>query len=113
MDFASLLIWLAGPGLAVISAFILERLQPFDELSSNGKVVVSITVAGILGLLAVAAQQIILPNAELVAQLNPYVAMLVPLFSLLAQQLAHGATKARRVDVEWDSDDDDADDEAA
>jgi len=120
MDFVSLLIWLSGPGVAAISAFVLERLAPFEALSSSGKVVVSITVAGVIGIAAVAAQQYIVPNTELVTRLNPYVAMLVPLFSLLAQQLAHGVQVKRandRIGLEmrlraaaWASDDDAEDD---
>lgn len=110
MDFVSLLIWLTGPGVAAISAFVLERLAPFEALSSSGKVVVSITVAAVIGLLAVAAQQYIVPDTELVAKLNPYTSMIVLAFSLLAQQLAHGATKAQRIEPDWASDDDSVDD---
>lgn len=97
MDLVSLLIWLSGPGMAIVSAFILERLAAFDGLSSNGKTIVATTVALLLGLAAVAAQQVIVPNSELVAQLNPYVAVVVAMVSLLAQQLAHGAQNNRNV----------------
>lgn len=98
-DILSVLAWLAGPGLAVISAFILERLDPVQELSPTGKAIVAVSVAGLIGVLAVALQQAIGSDSELIARLQPYVNIIVPLVSLLAQQLAHGAAKAHRVKV--------------
>jgi hypothetical protein len=96
-DLQTVLIWMAGPGIAAISAFVLERLAPVQSLSSSGKAIVAVTVALLAGMLAVAAQQIIIPNAELVQVLNPYVAVIVPAVSLLVQQLTHGVQKARQI----------------
>jgi hypothetical protein len=94
-DILAVLAWVAGPGLAAISAFILERLRPFDELSSSGKLVVAITIAGICGVAAVALSNALAGNSELLAQLQPYANVIVPLLSLAAQQLTHGNELAK------------------
>ena len=90
-DFLSLLVWLAGPGLAVITSFVLDRLESFEALSPNGKLLVAVSIAGACGVLAVFLQQTIGTNSELVQLLDPYVKVLIPLASIIAQQLAHGA----------------------
>lgn len=97
-DILAALAWLAGPGLAVVSAFILEQLRPFDELSPNGKLVVAVTVAGILGVSATALANTLAADSALLIQLQPYANVIVPAVALLAQQLAHGRNEAKRAD---------------
>jgi hypothetical protein len=100
-DILAVLAWLAGPGVAAISAWLLGQLAQFEELSGNGKLIVAVTVAGICGVLATAASQALTNDAGLVSQLQPYANVIVPALSLLAQQLAHGQT----LKVERDADD--------
>jgi hypothetical protein len=94
-DILAVLAWVAGPGLAAISAFVLERLRAFDELSSNGKLVLAITIAGICGVGAVALSNTLAGNSALLAQLQPYMNVLIPLISLAVQQLKHGNDLAK------------------
>lgn len=102
-DILAVLMWLAGPGLAAVSAFILERLQPFDELSSNGKLIVAVTVAGLIGVIATAIAGALSADSELLAAVQPYANVIVPALSLLAQQLTHGNELSKaRVYVEFD-----------
>lgn len=96
----AVLAWVAGPGLAYISARILEGLDDFQEISSNGKLVVSVVIAGGLGVLATAFSKALQADASLVAQLQPYADVIVPAVALLSQQLAHGKqVKAQRIEA--------------
>ena len=36
MDILSLLVWLSGAGISAVSAFVLERVSGFGQLSPNG-----------------------------------------------------------------------------
>lgn len=99
-DILAVLAWVAGPGIAAISAFVLDQLAQFEELSSNGKLIVAVTVAGVCGILATAASNALAQDAGALAQWQPYANVIVPALSLLAQQLAHGQSLKKERDAD-------------
>lgn len=54
MSVIEILTWLAGAGAAAASAFLLERIASFQNLSANGKQMVAFSIAVVIGALAIA-----------------------------------------------------------
>ena len=67
MDVLGLLVWLSGAGISAVSAFVLERVSGFGQLSPNGKQTVATIVAVLIAITAI---------------------------SILVQQIAHGVQRS-------------------
>lgn len=93
MSVIEVLTWLAGAGAAAASAFLLERIASFQNLSANGKQMVAFSIAVVIGALAIAARDYLVAQPEVTAQIEPYVQMVIAAGAILVQQLAHGAQR--------------------
>lgn len=95
MSLIEVLTWLAGGGVAAVSAFILERISSFQNLSPNSKQMVAFSIAVIIGALSIAARDYLVAQPEVTAQIEPYVQMVIAAGAILVQQLAHGAQRSK------------------
>lgn len=93
MSVIEVLTWLAGAGAAAASAFLLERIASFQQLSANGKQMVAFSIAVVIGALAIAARDYLVAQPDVVERIEPYVQMIISASSILIQQLAHGAQR--------------------
>lgn len=95
MSVLEILTWLAGAGAAAVSAFVLERIASFQELSPSGKQMVAFSIAVIVGALSIAARDYLIAQPDVVARIEPYAQLLIAAASILIQQIAHGAQRAK------------------
>ena len=95
MSLIEILTWLAGAGTAAVSAFVLERLSGFQNLSANGKQMVAFSVAVAIGALAIMARDALVMQPDVVESIEPYAQMLIAAGAILVQQLTHGAQRAK------------------
>jgi len=93
MNLIDVLVWLGGAGVAAVSAFVLERLGSFQELSGNGKLIVAVSVAVVLGGLATAAKASFTANPDTLVAVEPYAQIVLSGVMIVVQQLVHGGTK--------------------
>jgi hypothetical protein len=95
-DLASFLVLMAGPGASIAAAFILNKFQWFNVLSSGGKLTTVAVLTAMFALLAVGAQQLLVAQPFLGPQIDPYVKGVLFAFSFLSSQAAYGAREARK-----------------
>lgn len=93
MSVIELFTWLAGAGVSAVSAFVLERLSGFQQLTPNGKQLVAMSIAVAVGALSIAARDYLIAQPDVTARIEPYAQMLIAAASILVQQVAHGVNK--------------------
>ena len=94
MDILGLLVWLSGAGISAVSAFVLERVSGFGQLSPNGKQTVATIVAVLIAACAMWAHDYLSANPDVVATYQPYVQIAITGVSILVQQIAHGVQRS-------------------
>lgn len=93
MDIIGILVWLSGAGISVVSAFVLERIAGFQNLSPNGKQSIAMTVAVMIAVCAMAAHDSFAANPAALQAYSPYIQIAITGISILIQQITHGSTK--------------------
>jgi hypothetical protein len=94
MDILSVLVWLSGAGISAVSAFVLERVSGFGQLSPNGKQSVATIVAVLIAVCAMWAHDYLTANPGVVATYQPYLQIAITAVSILVQQVAHGVQRS-------------------
>ena len=94
MDILGLLVWLSGAGISAVSAFVLERVSGFGQLSPNGKQTVATIVAVLIAVCAMWAHDYLTENPGVVATYQPYLQIAITAISILVQQIAHGVQRS-------------------
>lgn len=94
-DLASLLIYLASGGAAVVVSKLLEQFAWFQSLAPNGKMASVIGASVLVTLIAVFLQSVIAQNPFINGAVDPYVKALLPLVNLFITQVAHGMGKVQ------------------
>jgi hypothetical protein len=94
MSVIELFTWLAGAGVSAVSAFVLERLSGFHQLTPNAKQLVAMSIAVAIGALSIAARDYLVQQPDVVNAIEPYAQMLIAAGAILVQQIAHGMQKA-------------------
>lgn len=97
MDILELLVWLSGAGISAVSAFVLERISGFGQLSPNGKQTIATIVAVLVAVAAMWAHDWVSANPGAFESAKPYLQIAITAFSILIQQVAHGAQRAMKV----------------
>jgi hypothetical protein len=93
MSVIELFTWLAGAGVSAVSAFMLERLSGFHQLSPNAKQLVAMSIAVAVGALSIAARDYLVAQPDVANAIEPYAQMLIAAASIIVQQVAHGLNK--------------------
>ena len=100
MTFIDGLLWLgSAAGISVIaaaSAFALERIEAFRAMSGIGKLIVSTSVAVVIGVTGTFFADLLPSAPALLSALERGWPVVLIGLSLMSQQLAHGADKAAR-----------------
>lgn len=94
MDVLGLLVWLSGAGVSAVSAFVLERIGGFGQLSPNGKQTVATIVAVLVAVCAMWAHDYLSTNPDVMATYQPYLQIAITAVSILVQQIAHGVQRS-------------------
>jgi branched-subunit amino acid ABC-type transport system permease component len=89
MDILQLLVWLSGAGISAVSAFVLERLSGFQQLSSSAKSLIAVTVATLIAIAAMWTHDYFLTNPLELVAMNPYLQIVIAAASIIIQQVAH------------------------
>ena len=94
MDVLGFLVWLSGAGVSAVSAFALERLDGFGQLSPNGKQTVATIVAVLIAVCAMWAHDWLAANPSALTATAPYFQIAVTAVSILIQQTAHAVQRS-------------------
>jgi putative flippase GtrA len=89
MDILQLLVWLSGAGISIVSAFVLERLNGFQALSSSAKSLIAVTVAALIAVAAMWIHDYFITNPLELVAMNPYLQIVIAAASIIIQQVAH------------------------
>lgn len=89
MDVLQLLVWLSGAGISAVSAFVLERLSGFQQLSSGAKLLIATTVATVIAIIAMWTHDYFISNPMELIAMNPYLQIVIGAGSIVIQQVAH------------------------
>jgi len=89
MDILQLLVWLSGAGISAVSAFVLERLSGFQQLSSGAKLLIATTVATVIAIIAMWTHDYFISNPMELIAMNPYLQIVIGAGSIVIQQVAH------------------------
>jgi hypothetical protein len=93
-NLATLLVWLTGPGAAIIASRLVERSEWFTWLSPQGKLCTVFAITALIAACAVGAQQFLVGRPDVAAAVDPYVVAILTAVSFVATQVVHGASKA-------------------
>lgn len=94
MDILAVLTWLGGAGLSAVSAFVLERIDGFRNLSPNAKQTIAMTVAVLIAAASLAARDWLSSNPDALRALTPYAQIAFSAACILIQQIAHSAQRS-------------------
>lgn len=94
MDVLGFLVWLSGAGISAVSAFVLERIDGFGQLSPNGKQSIATIVAVLIAVCAMWAHDYLSANPSVMTTYQPYLQIAITGVSILVQQIAHGVQRS-------------------
>jgi hypothetical protein len=94
MDVLGILVWLSGAGVSAVSAFVLERMAGFQNLSPNGKQTIAMVVAILIGVAAMGAHDWLSANQDKLIEAEPYIQLVIAGASILIQQVSHGIQRS-------------------
>lgn len=91
----SLLAFLASPVFVAILSTQAEKWQWFQSISPNGKLSIIGGFSVLLAILSLAAQNALGARPDVLAALDPYVIIALPIINFVVSQMTHGTQTAR------------------